>query len=627
MNKLRVLLIAALVYTFSYNGSAQIFSEQSSVVGIDHTYNARGLMGGGAAFFDFDMDGHEDLYLTGGLDRDQLYRNNGDGTFTKTDNTNGLEITTSHNTTAVITGDIDNDGDREIFVSTWERYENGTEIIARNLLFMNNGDGTFTEIGEAAGITHAAFSIGANFVDYNKDGYLDIHVMNHVKTPAFLYDSYGVIVGFNHDCYGNFFYLNNGDATFTEISSQLGVNDNGCALAALPSDFDMDSDLDIFIANDFGPFIVPNTLYQNDYPNDEFSEVAAAKGAGIPMYGMGIAAGDYDHDLDFDYYITNLGANVLLENDNGTFTDVAASANVENTYAEGSPSDFATGWGTAFFDVDNDSWLDLFVANGRIPSLPSLPTAMNDPNKLYLNNGDKTFSDISAANGVDDGSYSRGMAYSDYDNDGDLDFVVCNINEFGAKIKFYRNDSNAANNFIDFTLKGTSNRDAYGAKVWLYAGGQTFVREVSGGGGSHCSQSSSIVHFGLGDITEVDDVKVEWPRGGILGYNSTFEINRKHVLSETILLSNKDLTGANFGLNILPNPFEQSFAIEITGDWKDEKIWVELLAMDGRSWSQEYLQLQNGQAEVSFKNDLPKGLYTLRVKGSEHTLAKKVIKQ
>ncbi len=624
MNKLQVLLTIALVYTFSYNSSAQIFSEQSSVVGIDHVYNARGLMGGGAAFFDFDLDGDEDLYLTGGLARDVLYRNNGDGSFTKTENSNGLEATAMYNTTAVITGDINNDGYRDIFVSTWEA--NGSQEVARNLLFLNKGDGTFEEVGANVGITQAAFSIGANFVDYNRDGFLDIHVMNHVETPAFLYDSYGVIIGFDHDCYDNFFYLNNGGTSFTEVAGQIGVNDNGCALAALPSDYDMDGDLDIFIANDFGPFIVPNALYQNNYPDDTFSEIGAATGAGIPMYGMGIAAGDYDHDLDLDYYITNLGQNVLMENDNGNFTDVAISAQVESTYAVGSPTDFATGWGTAFFDIDNDTWLDLFVANGRIPSLSTLPTAMNDPNKLYLNNGDKTFSDISALNSVDDPAYSRGMAYADYDNDGDLDFVVVNLNEFGEQVKLYRNDSNGENNYIQFALEGTkSNKDAFGAKVWIYAGGETFLREVAGGGGSFCSQSTSIVHFGLGDIAEVDSVRVDWP-SGIVDHLSGYEVNQKHNLLESFTSSNKDLLQQNFALSVLPNPFEQSFTIEITGEWKDEKVWVELLALDGKSWSQEYLPLQNGQAQLNVNAELPKGLYTLRIKGTEHTVSKKVIK-
>ena len=221
------LFVALLLLVSTPPGEAQIFSEQSNALGIQHTFQPKGLMGGGAAFFDYDGDGDDDLYLTGGLNKDDIYRNDGNGSFSKMGTEVGLDLTAQYNTTAVITGDIDNDGDRDIFLSTWERFANGNEVIARNLLYQNDGDGTFTEIGESAGISQAAFTIGANFVDYNLDGHLDIHVINHVETPGFLYDSTGVIVGFDHDCFDNFFYRNNGDGTFNEVSAQLGINDSG----------------------------------------------------------------------------------------------------------------------------------------------------------------------------------------------------------------------------------------------------------------------------------------------------------------------------------------------------------------------------------------------------------------
>ena len=617
-------LLVAIVCTFHYSSSAQIFSEQSAAVGIDHTFQPRALMGGGAAFFDYDNDGDDDLYLTGGLNRDDLYRNDGNGSFTKMGTNNGLEITVQYNTTAVITGDIDNDGDRDIFVSTWERYENGNEILSRNLLFENNGDGTFTDISTTAGITHPAFTIGANFLDYNKDGFIDIHVINHVETPRFLYDSTGVISGFDHDCFDNLFYHNNGDGTFSEVAAQLGVNDSGCALASLPSDYDMDGDPDIFIANDFGPFIVPNVLYQNDYPNNAFVDVSQATGADIPMYGMGIAAGDYDHDLDLDYYITNLGKNVLMENQNGVFVDVATPARVESTYADGS-SDFATGWGTAFFDIDNDTWLDLFVANGRIPSLPSLPTAMNDPNKLFLNNGDKTFSDITDQNGVGDPSYGRGMAYSDFDADGDLDFVVVNQNELGGTTLFYRNESSNGNHYVQFQLVGKeSNRDAYGAKLWLYAGGQTFLRETDGGGGSFCSQNTSIVHFGLGTIGQIDSLRIDWP-GGHVDHLGVFAIDARHVVEEGIISGTKE-SETELGLSLSPNPFTTYLNVEVPSAAASPASVVRLITPSGQTiWRQEST-LYEGNNYLELEETIPAGLYILQVQLEEKEWRGKVLK-
>ncbi|MEM8907037.1 MAG: VCBS repeat-containing protein, partial [Bacteroidota bacterium] len=379
---LRWSLMGLFFWSNHWGATAQQLTESSLAIGMDHRFEARGLMGGGAAFFDADQDGDEDVYLVSGTAKDAFYENNGDGTFSLVLTDIGLNVTIQYNTTAVITGDLDNDGDREIFITTWERYEGGNELIARNLLFNNNGDGTFTEIGVAAGIIHEAFAIGANFIDVDRDGLLDIYVINHVETPAFLYDTYGQIIGFDHDCYPNFLYKNNGDLTFTEVATNWGLDDLSCTLASIPTDFDQDGDLDLYLANDFGPFIVPNLMYENQYPDPQFAEISALNGSDIPMYGMGVAIGDYDQDQDFDYYITNLGSNVLLNNDEGIFTDVAATAAVENEFASG--SEFATGWGTAFLDIDNDSWLDLFVVNGRIPSLPSLPTAFNDPDKLYL---------------------------------------------------------------------------------------------------------------------------------------------------------------------------------------------------------------------------------------------------
>ena len=200
------------------SSTAQVFTENALSMGIDHVYEARDLTGGGAAFFDYDNDGDEDLYLIKGQKRDFLYENNGDGTFSRINTDIGLFASVQFNSTGVTTGDIDNDGDRDIFVTTWEMFNGPTTPNGRNLFFLNNGDGTFTEMGMQAGFTETSFSEGAIFLDYNKDGFLDIFVMNHIENVAFTYDSIGAISGYDHDCLPNFLYRNNGDLTFTEVS-------------------------------------------------------------------------------------------------------------------------------------------------------------------------------------------------------------------------------------------------------------------------------------------------------------------------------------------------------------------------------------------------------------------------
>ena len=616
-----LLLIIGLSLIFS-SIKSQTFSESAAALGIEHSFNARALMGGGAAFFDYENDGDQDVYITGGLNGDFIYRNEGNS-FSKILDDIGLSITLQYNTTGVTTGDIDNDGDRDLFVTTWERYENGNEIIAKDLIFLNNGDGTFSEIGNDAGITKESFAIGACFLDYNKDGFLDIFVITHVDQPAFLYDDYGVIVGFDHDCYANLFYKNNGDNTFTEVSDELGLNQVGCGLAAMPTDYDFDGDLDIMIANDFGPFLTPNELYQNNYPNDNFTNVGSSTGADVAIYGMGIAAADYDHDQDLDYYITNLGANVLLENDNNNFTDVAAAADVENTLANG--SDFSTGWGTAFMDVDNDTWDDLFVANGRIPSLPSLPTAFQDPNKLYLNNGDKTFTDITATANVGAEDYNRGMAYADFDNDGDLDFLVIALNEFGATSKFYINENNNGNHYVQFKLVGKeSNRDGYGSKVWVYSEGNAFVKELYGGGASHVSQHSSIIHFGLGTATTIDSVRVEWTNGHI-DHLGTMGIDQMHTIEEGFISSVKDITNTELeNIKITPNPFSDHINI-ITTTQIARPVQVELLSTTGLSIFKNRLTLDTN-TNIPIPTHLPKGVYVLKINDKNSSTSRKIIK-
>jgi len=514
---LQLLLVCCLTGIASGNTYTQIFADITASSGIDHYYAQRLNMGGGVAFFDFNNDGFDDMYLSGGYNQHILYQNNQDGTFSDVTISSGLTNLDDAYTVGAISGDIDNDGDKDLFVYTWASITDES-VLKQNLLYINNGDGTFTEEGIARGITDASFSMAATMLDYDLDGFLDIYVGNYVLS--------GDVANGNLICRPNHFYHNNGDGTFTERAKELGIDNEGCALAVKATDYDLDSDMDIYIANDFGSYgyTPENTLYQNN--DASFTDVSQFVGADVAFFAMGIANGDYDLDGDWDMYITNLGKNALIRNDDGVFTRQEDAAGVGNEFTEDPSGDLSTtGWGTIFMDYDNDLWPDLFVANGRVPSgQPNPPTGEMDPCKLYQNNQDGTFSDITNAAGVGDMGRGRGMAASDFDNDGDVDVFVVNQDTGLAgtfSSKFYRNDYLANNNWLEIDLEGVvSNRDAYGALVRLYVNNTVLIRELSSCG-SHASQHSSRIHFGLGSNTNVDSLTVVWPNGGVQKLIST----------------------------------------------------------------------------------------------------------
>ena len=622
-----LLLCVLFTWLSSNHGSAQVFTEQSLAMGIDHVYRARALTGGGAAFFDYDNDGDEDLYVTRGQSRDYLYENNGDGTFSRINGDIGLFASVQFNTMAVVTGDIDNDGDRDIFVTTWEMFNGPTIPMGRNLLFLNDGDGTFTEIGLQAGLTEAVISEGATFLDYNRDGFLDIYVFNHIETPLFTQDSTGLVNGYAHECFPNFLYRNNGDLTFTEVSEEMGVGGgNGCSIAGLGTDFDMDGDIDIYLANDFGYWLEPNLLFENINGGEAFANIGAEVGADVEAFGMGIAAGDYDQDLDIDYYTTSIGKNTLIANDKGIFEDVTAFAGVANTDVPGEGL-LTTGWGTAFLDVDNDGLLDLYVANGRIPSISTWATATQDPDKLYKNNGDRTFTDVSEAAGVADTDYNRGMAYSDFDHDGDLDIFVVTLEELDFHSKFYVNETDNDNHYIQLKLVGVeSNRDAFGSKIWLYAGGQTFLREIYGGGDTYASQNTSIVHFGLGEMTTIDSIRIDWTNGHV-DHLGALTVDTLYVIEEGFMEppNATDEWVSVIDLKISPNPFTEGFQVVFKENIPSAAS-LKLTTPSGLIIVERELPPGHRKAIFELDQHIPAGLYFLQVKMEDRVMVKKLVK-
>lgn len=544
---------------------AQTFTDISADIGMDHVFDDFAYIGGGVAFFDYDNDGDDDYWFTGGKNSDQLYRNNGDGTFTNVTSESGLDITGNYYTVGVTTGDLDNDGYREVYVTTFG-FSNSFAPFRRDLLFRNNADGTFTEIGAQANISQSSRSVSATFIDHDQDGFLDIHIVNYVDRARFTFGSDGQVDGFDHDCFPNFFYHNNGNMTFTPADVELGLGDPGCGLAVTNIDFEGDGDADIYTINDFGQYVVSNQVYLNDQQTGTFELLTVFDNdINIGLYGMGVAWSDYDLDEDYDFYITNIAHNALLNNDGAQhFTNVAIDAGVENAFT-GTDNLRVTSWGTAFADVNNDLYEDLFVANGYIIAAQFIETDTLDPNKLYLNDGDGTFSDISDVSGFNSTERARGMAYADYDQDGDLDVFVNVLRDStqDSNVRLYRNDLDNDANWVQIKLQGThSNRDAIGANIELFLpDGPTLMRHISGGG-SHASQHSSVAHFGLDTYTAIDSAVVRWPNG----QEETFldlDINQRHTLVE----ASTPLVRIEFNLDMsFQEASEDGVFVEVTNE-------------------------------------------------------------
>ena len=477
-------------------------------------------MSGGVALFDYDNDGYLDVFFVNSLTvelhkankktRSVLYRNNRDGTFSDVTDKAGVGDVGWGMGCAV--GDFNNDGFDDLYVTG----------IGPDHLFKNNGNGTFTDVTQKAGVSDPRFSTGAAFLDYDNDGKLDLFVTNYVgfdmnHLPAFGEDPSCQFKGVPVQCgprglpgAGDSLFRNNGDGTFTDVSKKAGVEDarGYYGLDVVGSDFDGDGWIDIFVANDS----TPNFLYHNN-GNGTFSEIGFESGTALDKNGneqgcMGVTLGDYDHDGLLDLFITNFDDeyNVLYRNaGRGSFVDVSYESGVAMISLP------YVGWGTKFFDYDNDGWLDLFVANGH--AYPQRGR-YRQRKLLHRNNRDGTFSEVAAQFGsaLMEERASRGTAFGDIDNDGDVDIVV---NDLDSVPQLLRNDGGSKNNWISVRTIGTkSNRNGIGAKVKVVSGDLIQLDEVRSGG-SYISQNDLKLHFGLEKRTSVDLIQVRWPSGAV----------------------------------------------------------------------------------------------------------------
>ena len=488
-------------------------------------------MGSGAAWGDYDQDGWIDLFVAnqaGPLTMTAaeleaspahcaLYHNNGDGTFEEVSAQAGVDFRGWALGSAW--GDADNDGWPDLVVTTYG------EI----LLYHNNGDGTFTDLSDQSGLGgRQGFWTGVSWGDFNRDGFLDLYVNGYVdyayRDPGALSKQYAVEIptNLNPSSFapsGNLLYRNNGDGTFTEIAAQAGVeNRQGRSLSSSWCDFDDDGWLDLYVAND----VSDNVFYRN-LGDGTFEEISHASWVADYRGAMGIAVGDWDGDQDLDIFITHWIAqeNALYTNLMSQFADMNLASpqgirfmDEADRYGLGQIALDYIGWGTSFFDYDNDGRLDLFVANGSTFQQRDEPWRLVPmSNQLFWNRGaDHGFYDVSSVSGAlfRHKRVSRGAAFADYDNDGDLDIFIVNN---GGPGLLMRNDAQQEHQWLQVALEGVvSNRSAIGAKLRLVVGSRVHIRPV-GAQSSYCSQNSLIEQFGLGLQSVADTLEITWPSG------------------------------------------------------------------------------------------------------------------
>jgi hypothetical protein len=473
--------------------------------------------GPGVCVSDYDKDGWQDIYFVNGRDRynrnisvkNALYRNNGNGTFT--DVTDSAGVPGTNFGLGCVWGDYDNDGFPDLFVSQF----------GANILYHNNGDGTFTDVTKKAGVAGLESGVlhaGAVFFDYDRDGKLDLYVGSYVYLgPNFR--RYCDIGGIKSSCGPNAYpgslnalYHNNGDGTFTNVTTSSKIaQPGGKNLAVGAFDWKNNGWPDLFVANDG----LPAYLFEN-LQNGKFRENAETVGMAYNSHGQTMAAmcislGDFDNDGWLDLFISDFQKNsdhLWHNSGKGYFDEVSDNAGITQ------PTKEVLSFGGGFFDYDNDGWLDIFIGNGHVyPEIEQISDSLyKQHNSLFHNETHGKFTEVSAQSGLSalPRRAARGVAFADFDNDGYIDVVVANN---GDPPTLLHNNRLYKNHFVNFKLVGTkSNRDALGARIKITAGDVNQIREIVSGG-SYLSQSDLRANFGLGDATTISTVDITWPSG------------------------------------------------------------------------------------------------------------------
>ncbi|WP_026753354.1 FG-GAP-like repeat-containing protein [Sediminibacter sp. Hel_I_10] len=550
--------------------NAQIsFVNEAPVLGLDISSGTT-FLGNGITFHDYDGDGWDDITLTSGSNQDVHYFKNNNGAFVEDDFT---VPTFLYQTRQVNWVDIDNDGDKDLFVTS---DTNG------NRLLVNNGDMVMQDITNSSGISPTNFeTYGASWGDYDNDGFLDVFLSNRSIT------------------YPNKLYRNNGDQTFTEVSVSAGIDQTLMySFCSAFLDINNDGFQDLYVSNDKYEF--PNKLYKNN-GDGTFTDISESSGAGVIIDAMTVTVGDFNNDGWFDIYLTNTqNGNVFLKNNGDeTFTDIASSSNTLMN---------SISWGAAFFDADNDTNLDLYVCSQyNTATGPYLPAA------FYVNDGDESFTLNNSCFSGDLG-FSHSNAIGDVDNDGFPDMAVSN--NMNQNMYLWHNNTTTANNWLKIKLQGAeSNRDAVGARLEMTINGEHQFRYTHCGEG-YLSQNSSSIYFGLGATEIIDELTITWPNGLIESYTD-IEGNETVEFIEGATL-NLDPVDAE-DILIYPNPVKEILYVRANIAVSQCVVYD----VSGRIVSVPFDSLLK-QADVS---NLTSGMYLIKISSDDFTKSYSFIKK
>ncbi len=512
-----LLLWAFLISRAPADDTLPIFTDVTEQAGIEakHSFGDFDLSnivegsGAGASLLDYDGDGHLDIYLVNGCWHpdvsdsrgrplrgklsNTLYRNQGDGTFVDVTKTAGV----GHQGFgfAASSADYDRDGDLDLYVLNY----------GPNVFYRNNGDGTFTDITEETGLGDSRWSLSGAWFDYDDDGDLDVYVGNYLEYDRGKFRDYYPAAGYpgplSYAGQQDAMYRNNGDGTFSDVTEEAGIiNPDGRAMSATVADLNGDGKLDVYVAND----AMENFYYRN-LGGGKFVEDGLITGlsfgeAGQGVSSMGPTTGDVDRDQRMDVFIPDMGYGCLLLNQGEYFEDRTARSRLALVCGQ------YTGWGGVLFDYDNDGYLDVFVSNGNAHH------EYSEEDVLMHNDGKGAFTDVARRSGpyFSEKYVGRGTAYADYDNDGDLDLLVRNLNDVP---RLLRNDGGNGSHWLAVVPRLAGGKlDAVGARVRVTTGDLVQVRELIPVTG-YVSQSDPRAYFGLGEAEKADRIEVLWPNG------------------------------------------------------------------------------------------------------------------
>ncbi len=516
-----------------------VFTDVTQKAGIDfkHSYGDYKLdnivegTGAGACFFDYNGDGFADIYFVTGVwektvsdnqGRDlrgklsnKLFRNKGDGTFedvTAKAKVDGKGIYS----TGCSAADYDNDGDVDLYVLTYKR----------NILYRNNGDGTFSNASRISGLADPRWGLSAVWFDYDRDGDLDVYVGNYLEYDAGKFRDFYAAKGYpgplSYKGQPDALYRNNGNGTFTDVTKRAGVfTPQGRAMSVTATDLNNDGWLDIYVAND-----AMENLYFENQSNGKFKDKGLEKGLSFSEHGQGVSSmgptvGDVDRNGYLDIFIPDLRYNTLLMHRGDRFEDRTQQAGLSVVLGQYS------GWGAVIFDYDHDRWLDIFTVHGHA----HFEFVQEDT--LLRNKGDGTFDDVSKKSGTffEKKYVGRGASWADYDNDGDVDLLIVNLNDSPRLI---RNDGGNTQNWLALELNLTlpkGKRSALGARVTVTSDSLRQTEELIPTRG-YLSQGQARLHFGLGKADQADEVEVRWPDG-------TKEVHKKVKANQILKLDHK----------------------------------------------------------------------------------------